>query len=950
MRKFRSLCTIASAMLLTMTAPVVSAADDGGSAGSNPGDAFSDLVIALRDVNGVPLLRSFTVDGEAGPTTEYCVQPVSVELLPGMAAADQVVNEADGRAVYPIPLMGELPIDPAAVDEVEVCDPQPAYASYVEEAELERLNLARQPDEVRDRKLSDVELKLASADVIALDGAGRITVDGAALDAAPEYAAIFASLMSTGTIPGIDSSPAQVEGFDAWMLAATAVGTASSKGVPLTIDAVEYYFRIVKVPANYLPSADWTLEFLGTDPPGSEQFVDFGDFSYTRSDVFQGCSTWLDVPSLTWMVSPIADVVEFGELPPVAVGGTVDNVAGFTQLADDVRATILYLHENEVIPGFYLDPVGTNTCDAQTQALTNPAVAWGGVPTDLIQTETMPITTSVYMPWAGTTVAGAQFEMTIEATEAGQSFAAGTQVTAQATDGPNAGDFVTFDVVGGTLVGRTPGTFALTPGDQATTTFEFIVAAGAPTGAYDLTLDLVDLGASDAVLATDMASTMVADAALTVLWTTDVDFATQGTYVPFTARVFNPDLGQAPLPGAALQVTIDAPEPFVLPTQVGAWSEAVPMSFTLDSSGDLIGSWPLVDPLPVPYDELITWSLNVADGAPIGLYTITVEMLDGFDTALSADVTEVEIAPAAVHGGGDGGGDDDGTLAPVATITDGPSFVTNETSAIFAFEANVVDAEFSCTLDGSAAAACSSPVTYDGLADGQHTFGVEATAVGKAGAAATWTWTVDTVDPSISILTAPDSETRSTDATFTFDAVGAATVLCSMDGAPLDRCTSPQAYTGLTPGLHAFTAAAVDSAGNYATAIHQWTIVSDDLIVTVGPERLADTRTGTVTPDGMFTGSGPITGGTSVEVQIAGRADVPLDATAVVVNVAIVGAQADGHATVYDCGTFPPTSSVNFQAGETTSNEVIVELSPTGTLCVFTVATADNIVDVAGHL
>ena len=53
-----------------------------------------------------------------------------------------------------------------------------------------------------------------------------------------------------------------------------------------------------------------------------EQFVDYTDFSYTRSEVFQGCSTWLDVPTLTWETAKITDIVHF-----------TDVVAGAAQLA-----------------------------------------------------------------------------------------------------------------------------------------------------------------------------------------------------------------------------------------------------------------------------------------------------------------------------------------------------------------------------------------------------------------------------------------------------------------------------------------------------------------------------------------------------------------------------------------------------------------------------------------
>ena len=49
-----------------------------------------------------------------------------------------------------------------------------------------------------------------------------------------------------------------------------------------------------------------------------EQFVDYGDFWYNRSQTFKGSVTWLDVPTLTWKVSRITDVVPFTNLSSYA--------------------------------------------------------------------------------------------------------------------------------------------------------------------------------------------------------------------------------------------------------------------------------------------------------------------------------------------------------------------------------------------------------------------------------------------------------------------------------------------------------------------------------------------------------------------------------------------------------------------------------------------------------
>ncbi len=247
-----------ASMVLVLPPPTQAAAPT-----DNTGDIYADLVVALRDIDGVPITKTYTVPDAAAET---CVLPVSYSALPGVTGE---TNDVDGRTVYRIPLVGDALPGVFDLAEFSVCDPQPAYAMYVTEAELERLNLTRQPDAVKARKLEELQIRFLTADTITLDGAGRITTDGVPVDASPDQAAIYQSLMDTGEIPGL-SSPPQVGGFDRWMLAAAAIGTAASKGVPITIDTVEYYNRLVGAP----DAATWPIPELGTVVNG-ESFVDY---------------------------------------------------------------------------------------------------------------------------------------------------------------------------------------------------------------------------------------------------------------------------------------------------------------------------------------------------------------------------------------------------------------------------------------------------------------------------------------------------------------------------------------------------------------------------------------------------------------------------------------------------------------------------------------------------
>ena len=118
----------------------------------------------------------------------------------------------------------------------------------------------------------------------------------------------------------------------------------------------------------------------------------------------------------------------------------------------------------------------------------------------------------------------------------------------------------------------------------------------------------------------------------------------------------------------------------------------------------------------------------------------------------------------------------------------------------------------------------------------------------------------------------------------------------------------------------------------------------------INPARLLESRpAATPTIDGLFSGTGPLAAGTTTEIAVAARADVEADATSAVLNVTVTSPQADGYLTVFPCDQpRPNASSLNFLRGETIANMVVARLSATGTVCVFTTARTDLIVDVDG--
>ncbi|HEY0604348.1 MAG TPA: alpha-amylase family glycosyl hydrolase, partial [Herpetosiphonaceae bacterium] len=66
------------------------------------------------------------------------------------------------------------------------------------------------------------------------------------------------------------------------------------------------------------------------------------------------------------------------------------------------------------------------------------------------------------------------------------------------------------------------------------------------------------------------------------------------------------------------------------------------------------------------------------------------------------------------------------TIAPDTTIDSAPPALSNSAAASFGFASSEVDAGFQCKLDSAGFAPCSSPLSFNGLSDGSHTFMVKA--------------------------------------------------------------------------------------------------------------------------------------------------------------------------------------------------------------------------------
>lgn len=162
---------------------------------------------------------------------------------------------------------------------------------------------------------------------------------------------------------------------------------------------------------------------------------------------------------------------------------------------------------------------------------------------------------------------------------------------------------------------------------------------------------------------------------------------------------------------------------------------------------------------------------------------------------------------------------------PETTITAGPSGTVPMASVSISFTANENIVTFNCSLDGAAMAGCTSPFNATNLAQGAHTFAVQAT--DEAGntdpSPATISFTVDTVAPNIMIAGGPNNgDTVGPRVLYMFN-VSEGTIECSVDGAAFMACSSPFGFNAAAGG-HSFSVRSTDGAGNSTTATRTFTV------------------------------------------------------------------------------------------------------------------------------
>ncbi len=127
------------------------------------------------------------------------------------------------------------------------------------------------------------------------------------------------------------------------------------------------------------------------------------------------------------------------------------------------------------------------------------------------------------------------------------------------------------------------------------------------------------------------------------------------------------------------------------------------------------------------------------------------------------------------------------------------------------------------------------------------------------------------------------------------------------------------------------------------------------------PERIADTRCNSASYKGAHgsycaalppanASAAPLRVGGTGSFQVAGLSGVPSSAKAVVLNLTATDTSGNGYFTAWPAGLSRPTASnLNFIAGSTVANQVIVPVGGGGSIDVFSSAGADVVIDVAGY-
>jgi hypothetical protein len=348
-----------------------------------------------------------------------------------------------------------------------------------------------------------------------------------------------------------------------------------------------------------------------------------------------------------------------------------------------------------------------------------------------------------------------------------------------------------------------------------------------------------------------------------------------------TASLLNP-WGGSLIDTAQLRLVVDAPDALKAGdvTAMAADGQSVP--FTVDAEGNLVGRWGPDTGFAVAagYNVSTTFTVKVADGAPVGPYAVTLELIDVDDPAtvlaqesgtidVNANATTVlwgsplpkyatqgvsMTLPLSVYSPAAG------TANLTLTVTgpgDDPTTPQTEVTKagdvkVYASNgADMVAMPLSLNGEGQLVGTWNAPLKagytpvtwYATVAEvapvGNYAFEVGLTGgkpldpilvsifAPETNGQQPPTAGEDTTPP---VLTVTPVDTLGSTASFNLTAnEDAVTFECMLttDGVPgsWESCTSPKTYTGLAPGDYVFSARATDRVGNVSAVVtRSWTV------------------------------------------------------------------------------------------------------------------------------
>lgn len=251
----------------------------------------------------------------------------------------------------------------------EIPADQLAFAQIVE---LERANVARAPDKVMEKSLSDALAKIDAAATVTLDVAGRIVCDGATIDSPLENLALYKYLMTAG---GHSSWPAVTQHWPEVLQGllgqdmrspqwdpSSLLGAGFSKETPISFDAVLYENTVLGVNKAITVNGGLQVDYFDFSNGNQETY------SYDREVRFH--DVWLQWYADTDGDPSNLEMVRMSLLEAVFnntawtdtymtrnVDGTAfqssaaesSGVNDFAQAADDARAVINFMHESGAV-------------------------------------------------------------------------------------------------------------------------------------------------------------------------------------------------------------------------------------------------------------------------------------------------------------------------------------------------------------------------------------------------------------------------------------------------------------------------------------------------------------------------------------------------------------------------------------------------------------------------